>query len=84
MAQCGISGRAQTRRSRTAPAEARWRHFDVVLAGRIAIIESIEQDFENRTHVAVVIEDDPGKDLGFMRQPGHRFFFSADEVERIT
>ncbi len=57
--------------------------FDVVLAGRVAIIESIEQDFENRVHVAVVIEDDPGKDLGLMRQPGHRFFFSVDELEAV-
>jgi hypothetical protein len=57
--------------------------FDVVLKGRVAIVESVEQDFDNRTHVAVIIEDDPGKDLGLMRQPGHRFFFSADEVELI-
>ena len=57
--------------------------FDVVLAGRVAIVESVEQDFDNRTHIAVIIEDDPGKDLGLQRQPGHRFFFSADEVERI-
>ena len=58
--------------------------FDIVLAGRVGIVESIEQDFDNRTHIAVVIEDDPGQDLGFMRQPGHRFFFSSDEVERIA
>jgi hypothetical protein len=57
--------------------------FDVVLKGKAAIVESVEQDFENRTHVAVIIEDDPGKDLGLLRQPGHRFFFSADEVELI-
>jgi hypothetical protein len=57
--------------------------FDVVLKGRVAIVESIEQDFDNRAHVAVIIEDDPGKDLGLMRQPGHRFFFTADEVELI-
>ena len=57
--------------------------FDVVLAGRVAVVESVEQDFDNRTHVAVIIEDDPGRDLGLLRQPGHRFFFSADEVERI-
>jgi hypothetical protein len=57
--------------------------FDVVLAGRAAIVESVERDFENRIHVAVVIEDDPGKDLGLMRQPGHRFFFSADELEAL-
>jgi hypothetical protein len=58
--------------------------FDVVLAGRAAIVESVETDFENRIHVAVVIEDDPGKDLGLMRQPGHRFFFSADELEALS
>jgi hypothetical protein len=58
--------------------------FDLALAGRIAIVESIEQDFDNRTHIAVVIEDDPGKDLGLMRQPGHRFFFYDDEMELIA
>lgn len=58
--------------------------FDVVLQGRMAIVESVEQDFENRLHIAVVIEDDPGKDLGFMRQPGHRFFFSSDELELVS
>ncbi|HYR85837.1 MAG TPA: hypothetical protein VE422_17235 [Terriglobia bacterium] len=58
--------------------------LDVVLAGRVAIVESVAQDFEDRIHVAVVIEDDPGKDLGMMGQPGHRFFFSADEVELLS
>jgi hypothetical protein len=57
--------------------------FDIVLAGQIAIIEAIEQDFENKIHFAVVIEDDPGRDLGMMRQPGHRFFYAADEVELL-
>ena len=57
--------------------------FDVALAGRIAIVESIEEDFENRFHVAVVIEDDPGRELGLTRQPGHRFFFSVDELEIV-
>jgi len=57
--------------------------MDVALAGKIAIIESIEQDYENKVQVAVVIDDDPGKDLGIMRQPGHRFFFSAEELESL-
>jgi hypothetical protein len=30
-----------------------------------------------------VVEDDPGKDLGMARQPGHRFFYSPDEVEVV-
>jgi hypothetical protein len=57
--------------------------FDLALAGKIAIIESIEQDYEGKVHVAVVLDDDPGKDLGFMRQVGHRFFFSLEEVEPL-
>lgn len=55
--------------------------FDLALAGQIASIESIEQDYENNIHLAVVLDDDPGKDLGMLRQPGHRFFFSLEEVQ---
>jgi len=55
--------------------------FDIALANKIAIIESIEQDYESKIHLAVVLEDDPGRDLGMLRQPGHRFFFAPDEVE---
>jgi len=58
--------------------------FDLALAGQVAIIESIEQDYENKVHLAVVLEDDPGRDLGMMRQPGHRFFFSPSEVEPLA
>lgn len=57
--------------------------MDLALTGQIAIIESIEQDYEDQIQFAVVIEDDPGRDLGMMRQPGHRFFFSPSEVEPI-
>jgi hypothetical protein len=58
--------------------------MDIALAGRIATIEAIEQDAEGRIHLALVLEDDPGKDLGFMRQPGHRFFYALDEVEAVS
>lgn len=54
---------------------------DMLLAGKTAIIESIEQDYEGHIHLAVVLDDDPGRDLGLMRQPGHRFFYMPDEVE---
>lgn len=57
--------------------------MDIVLAGKIAIVEAIERDFEDRTHVAVTIEDDPGRDLGLGRFPGHRFFFSREELEPL-
>jgi hypothetical protein len=57
--------------------------FDLALAGRVAVVESIEQDYEDRIHLAVILEDDPGRDLGLLRQPGHRFFFSTEEVEPL-
>jgi hydrogenase maturation protease len=58
--------------------------FDLALAGRTAIVESIEQDYEGKLHLAVILEEDPGKDLGMLRQPGHRFFFTPEEVERCA
>ncbi len=57
--------------------------MDVALAGKIGIIESIEQDYEGEVQVAVVIVDDPGRDLGMLRQPGHRFFFRIGEIEPL-
>jgi hydrogenase maturation protease len=57
--------------------------FDAVLAGRSAVIEGIEQDLDGNVTLAVVVEDDPGADLGLARQPGHRFFFSPAEVEPL-
>jgi hypothetical protein len=57
--------------------------MDMFLAGKIAVIESIEEDFEGRIHLAVTVEDDPGKDLGSTGKPGHRFFFRPEEVEPL-
>jgi hypothetical protein len=57
--------------------------MDVALAGKIGIIESIEQDYEGKVQVAIVMDDDPGKDLGMLRQPGHRFFFHVEEIEPV-
>jgi len=57
--------------------------MDLALAGQIAVIEALEQDYEGKQHVCVVLDDDPGRDLGLLRQPGHRFFFDPDEVEPI-
>ena len=57
--------------------------LDIALAGQVAIVESIEQDYEGKNHICVVMEDDPGRDLGLLRQPGHRFFFDAEEVEPL-
>src|SRR3954470_24036735 len=57
--------------------------FDVALAGRTAVIEGIDQDMEGNLRLAVIVEDDPGRDLGERRQPGHRFFFAPEEVEPL-
>jgi hydrogenase maturation protease len=57
--------------------------LDIALHGQVATLESIEQDYEGREHVCVVLDDDPGRDLGLLRQPGHRFFFDASEVEPL-
>ena len=54
--------------------------MDLALAGKVAFIEGIEQDYEDRIHLAVTLEDDPGRDLGEDRVIGHRFFFSPEEV----
>jgi hydrogenase maturation protease len=57
--------------------------MDIALTGKTAVIEAIEQDYEGKVHVCVVVDDDPGRDIGLMRQPGHRFFFDAEEVEPL-
>jgi hypothetical protein len=55
--------------------------MDLALAGKVAFIEAIEQDYDSRIYLAVTLEDDPGRDLGEDRSVlGHRFFFSPEEV----
>jgi hypothetical protein len=57
--------------------------FDIALEGKVAVVECVERDFEDRIHLAVTVEDDPGRDFGVARQIGHRFFFSPEEVELL-
>lgn len=57
--------------------------LDIALDGRSATVDTIEQDFEGQVYVAVTVDDDPGKDLGALRKPAHRFFFRPDEVEPL-
>jgi hydrogenase maturation protease len=58
--------------------------MDVVLSGRTAVIEAIEQDVDGAVKLAVVVEDDPGRDIGFARGVGHRFFFDPSEVQPLA
>jgi hypothetical protein len=57
--------------------------LDLALAGKTATVDTIEEDYDGRAYLAVTVDDDPGKDLGALRQPGHRFFFSPEEVEPL-
>ena len=57
--------------------------FDLALAGQDASVQSIEQDFDGKFYVAVVVDDDPGRTIG-PRGPGHRFFFAPDEIEWLA
>jgi hydrogenase maturation protease len=57
--------------------------LDIALRGQLAIVESVEEDYEGAQHICVVLDADPGRDLGMMRQPGHRFFFTPAELEPI-
>ena len=54
--------------------------MDIALAGKVAFVEGIEQDYEDRVYIAVTLEEDPGRDLGGDRILGHRFFFSPEEI----
>ena len=58
--------------------------LDLVLRGRSATVDSIEIDLEGRVFLAVILDDDPGRDLGAQGRPGHRFYYRADEVEALA
>lgn len=57
--------------------------MDLALRGKVAFVEAIEQDYEGEVHLAVTLEDDPGRDLGEANILGHRFFFSPEEIEPL-
>jgi hypothetical protein len=57
--------------------------FDFLLRGKMATVESIEQDYEGTVFVTVTVDDDPGRDFGRQGQIGHRFFFRLDEIEPV-
>jgi hypothetical protein len=53
--------------------------MDLFLAGRIAVVESVHHDVEDRVYVAVTVEDDPAADL--QGRVGRFFYFDPDELE---
>jgi hypothetical protein len=55
--------------------------MDLFLAGRIAIVQAVHHDVDDRVYVAVAVEDDPA---GEIPGPYQRFFFfGPDELELI-
>jgi hydrogenase maturation protease len=58
--------------------------MDIALAGQLATVECLEQDYEGKCHVCVVLDNDPGRDMGLLRQPGHRFFFDTEEIDPLS
>jgi hypothetical protein len=55
--------------------------YDRMLDGRRATIERIYVAYDDRVHLAVTVDDDPGQDL--MRETGRYLFFFANEVEPL-
>jgi hypothetical protein len=53
--------------------------YDRLLDGRRATIERIYVDYDDRVHLGVTVDDDPGQQL--MRETGRYLFFFANEVE---
>lgn len=63
---------------------ARADAFDLLLQGKTARVEDIQQDFENRLYLVVTLDDDPGREQWDERiLPGHRFFFFPEELELL-
>jgi hypothetical protein len=58
--------------------------WDIALAGKIAFVEKIEQDYDGGLHLVVTLEEDPGRELDEMPLIGHRFFYSPEEVRPVT
>ena len=54
---------------------------DMILNGRIATIEVMYTDYEDRVHIAVTMDDDPGQDL--QRDMGIYHYFDPGELEHI-
>ncbi|RPK54496.1 hypothetical protein EES43_28400 [Streptomyces sp. ADI96-02] len=51
---------------------------DAFLRGRRATVEAVVGDLDGETHLAVVVDDDPGTDI--RRQQGRFLYFRPDEV----
>lgn len=56
--------------------------MDMMLNGKSARVELIQQDFENRIYLVVTLDVDPGREQWDERiLPGHRFYFFPEEID---
>jgi hypothetical protein len=55
--------------------------IDIFLDGRTATVAMVHRDLDDRVHIAVTLDDDPGADL--KRAYGRFFYFAPDEVHPL-
>ena len=63
------------------PGARRADAFDLFLAGREATVAAVLHDVDDRQHLAVTVDDDPGADLKHAH--GRYLYFAPDEVEPL-
>lgn len=56
--------------------------MDMFLRGRTAIVAAVQRDLEDRTFIAVTLEDDPAAD--FQHEVGRYLHFMPDELEPLS
>ncbi|MFF4536399.1 hypothetical protein [Streptomyces aureus] len=69
-------------RVRLTPGARRSDAQDAFLRGRHATVEAVVGDLDGETHLAVVVDDDPGTDV--RRAQGRFLYFRPDEVAPLT
>jgi hypothetical protein len=55
--------------------------IDMIMDNKIATIEIMYTDYDNRMHIAVTIDEDPGQEM--KRELGLYLYFSIDEIEHV-
>ena len=55
--------------------------MDLFLAGRIATVQAVHHDVDDRVYVAVTVDDDPGAEMH--GSYGRFFYFGPDELELV-
>jgi hypothetical protein len=54
---------------------------DMFLDGRVATVQAVVHDVDERVHLAVTVDDDPGADLAEWQ--GRFLYFAPEEVEPL-